>query len=102
MTDEHIRLDRIVGHALEEDLGSGDLTTDLTVDSEARGRASLLAREEMVLAGIHVFARVFRFLSPEFDFEFFFTDGERVPAGERICRVSGPLAPMLKAERTAL
>ena len=95
-------LDRIIRFALEEDLGPGDLTTEAVVNPAALGRASLIAREELVLAGLFVFKRVFAEVSPEIGFEEFFKDGELVPSGVRVCLVSGPLSQILIGERTAL
>jgi len=88
--------------ALEEDLGHMDLTTDAIVDPETRGKASLLAREKLVLAGLPVFSRVFTFLSSKIELEYYFEDGHLVPEGERICFLSGPISAIMKAERTAL
>jgi nicotinate-nucleotide pyrophosphorylase (carboxylating) len=88
--------------ALEEDLGPMDLTTDATVDPEKRGKAILLAREKLVLAGLPVFSRVFTSLSSEIEVEYYSEDGHHVPAGEKICLLSGPISAIIKAERTAL
>jgi len=95
-------LERMMRGALEEDLGAGDLTTDLIVDPGLKGTASVLAREELVLAGITVFSRTFEILSTEMRFVYSFRDGETVPSGGEICRVSGPVTPILTGERTAL
>jgi nicotinate-nucleotide pyrophosphorylase (carboxylating) len=62
MIKNQILLDRIIRIALEEDLGSGDLTTDAIIDHETRGEAILVAREQMILAGLPVFRRVFEIL----------------------------------------
>ncbi|MEE9611119.1 MAG: carboxylating nicotinate-nucleotide diphosphorylase, partial [Desulfatiglandales bacterium] len=94
--------DRIIQMALEEDLGPMDLTTEATVDPEKRGKAILLAREKLVLAGLPVFSRVFTFLTSEIELEYYFEDGHLVPAGEKICLLSGPISAIMKAERTAL
>ncbi|MBW2609393.1 MAG: carboxylating nicotinate-nucleotide diphosphorylase [Deltaproteobacteria bacterium] len=102
MIENQIWLDKIVRMALEEDLGAGDLTSDAIVDPQIRGRAVLEAREQMVLAGLPVFKRVFRLLSSGIEFECYFADGRPVPAGEKICTLSGSLSAILKAERTAL
>jgi len=51
--------DRIIRLALEEDLGSGDVTTDAVIDPDLRGEAWLIAREELILAGMPAFKRVF-------------------------------------------
>jgi nicotinate-nucleotide pyrophosphorylase (carboxylating) len=102
MIRNQILLDRIIRIALEEDLGTGDLTTDAIIDHETRGEAILVAREQMILAGLPVFRRVFEFLSKEIEFEAYFEDGNFVPEGEKISLLTGSLSAILKAERTAL
>jgi len=102
MIEQKQFLDRIIRLALEEDLGSGDLTTRAVVDPGLSGRASLIAREGLILAGLFVFKRVFTEVDPDIVFEDFFKDGEFVPKGRQICLVSGLLQHMLTAERTAL
>lgn len=102
MLSDSKNLDPIIHLALREDLGHTDLTTDAIVDPEARGKALLWARQELVLAGLSVFTRVFSILSSEITFTHYFQDGQLVPSGERICLLSGPLSPIMKAERTAL
>jgi nicotinate-nucleotide pyrophosphorylase (carboxylating) len=97
-----VLLERIIRAALEEDLGMGDVTTDPIVSPALKGTASLLAREELVLAGLQVFMGVFRALSAEVRFENDYPEGGVVPAGARICRVIGPVSILLKGERTAL
>ena len=102
MIENNIWLDRIIHRAIEEDLGTGDLTTDAIIAPEARGKAVLETREEIILAGLSVFTRVFKLLSSDMEFEYLFRDGQPVSAGERICIISGSLPAILKAERTAL
>lgn len=102
MIENQIWLNRIIKIALEEDLGSGDLTTDAIIDPEKEGKAVLEAREEMVLAGLPVFCKTFELLSSEIRFEKHFKDGRVVPSGEQICTISGSVTAILKAERTAL
>ncbi len=102
MINNKIWLDRTIQMALEEDLGPMDLTTDATIDPEKRGKAILLAREKLVLAGLPVFSRVFTFLSSEIELEYYFEDGNLVTAEEKICLLSGPISAIMKAERTAL
>ena len=100
--DDFIKLDGILHAALEEDIGSGDLTTDAIVEPGKRGEAVLLARENLVLAGMVVFHRVFELLSDAVAIETFFEDGQNVPAGEKVCLLKGPVDVILKGERTAL
>ena len=102
MIENPVLIDPIIRRALEEDLGTGDLTTEAIISPESRGQAVLLAREKMVLAGLPVFFRVFELLGAEMEFEAHFEDGQVVPAGGKICLLSGPLAPLLEGERTAL
>jgi len=97
-----IILKRIIRAALEEDIGLGDLTTEATIDSEANGKASLLAKEELILAGLPVFKYVFNEINSEIEFEEYYNEGALVPAGETVCIIKGPLSGMLKGERTAL
>lgn len=102
MLEKGIKLRRLIEKALEEDLGNGDVTTEAVVAPMSEGKAILIAREEMVLAGIEVFSAVFGLLSREIRCSFAFSDGARIKAGDFICTLDGPLAPMLSAERTAL
>jgi len=102
MFDDQIILGSLIRKALEEDLGSGDLTTNATIDPDLKGRASLLARETLVLAGMPVFIKVFRMLSVEIISEDYFEDGQVVQEGEKICQITGPANAILKGERTAL
>ena len=102
MLENQIILDRTLRKALEEDLGAGDLTTNAIIDPGRQASASLWAREAMVLAGLHVFSRVFRLLAPEMTFQVYFEEGRFVPEGEKICQITGPANAILKGERTAL
>lgn len=102
MFDDQIIVGSLIRKALEEDLGSGDLTTNATIDPDLKGRASLLARETLVLAGLPVFIKVFRMLSVEIISEDYFEDGQVVQEGEKICQITGPANAILKGERTAL
>ena len=99
---DQIWLDKTIRAALEEDLGAGDLTTDVIIRADVKGKASLLTREAIILAGLPVFSRVFEILDPSMTVKNDFQDGMHVSAGERICTVTGSLSVVLKAERTAL
>lgn len=94
---------RIVRAALEEDLGSrGDLTSDSVVDARARAEGLLIARQDLVLAGLPLAREVFRTLDPDLEFETVVSDGELVPSGIVVARVGGLARPILGGERTAL
>ena len=95
-------IDKIIDSALEEDLGPGDITTEALVDLSVNGEARLIAKEEIILAGIGVFSRVFSRLDPEIVVETKYRDGEAVSNGEDIGIVKGSMRGILSGERTAL
>jgi nicotinate-nucleotide pyrophosphorylase (carboxylating) len=102
MISDLMNLDTIIQKALEEDIGPGDITTDSIIDPHAMGKAELIAKEQLILAGLPVFSMVFTLVDPGLEFEYLYKDGAVVSSGEVICRISGRLASILKAERTAL
>jgi nicotinate-nucleotide pyrophosphorylase (carboxylating) len=97
-------LDRVVAIALEEDLGEhgADVTTRAVVDRELMGEAVVIARKPGVLSGMDAAARVFELVGPPCEFQALVADGTRLKADDYVARVSGPLASILTAERTAL
>ena len=95
-------IDHLIEIALQEDIGTGDITTENLIDSEIRGRGILIAREPLVIAGIDVAQRVFEILDTEIKTESSFNDGELLVDQEVILSVEGPLRTLLVGERTAL
>jgi nicotinate-nucleotide pyrophosphorylase (carboxylating) len=94
---------QVVAAALDEDLGTrGDLTTSAVYDRPVQGTAHIVAREDLVLAGIDVARVVFRTLDPALELALHQTDGARVSGGARVARLSGDVRPILRGERTAL
>jgi nicotinate-nucleotide pyrophosphorylase (carboxylating) len=92
----------IVRRALDEDLGSGDLTTDATVDAGQRARGVFLVKEDCVLAGLDVALETFRLLDPAVQAMIRIQDGERCQPGEEVADVVGSARALLVGERTAL
>ena len=92
----------LILRALAEDVGSGDATTLALVDAGATASARLVARHEVVPAGMGIAAEVFRTADPELKADILCPDGEPVGAGTALLRVSGPARALLTAERTAL
>jgi len=92
-----------VAAALAEDLAGGiDVTTAATVPSAERGRADLVARAPGVVAGLAVAEAVFLLVCAELHCTSAAVDGDQVSAGQLLLTVSGPVGPILTAERTAL
>jgi nicotinate-nucleotide pyrophosphorylase (carboxylating) len=94
-------VERDVRHALEEDIGSGDVTADL-LPSGARASARVVTHEPMVLCGRDWFEACFRQLDPAVRVDWHFADGERVAAGAVLCNLAGDARALVTAERTAL
>jgi nicotinate-nucleotide pyrophosphorylase (carboxylating) len=92
----------VVRRALAEDVGPGDVTTAATVPASAPARATLVARQPCVLAGLDVAREVFAQVDPAVTFEPVLRDGGRCEAGQALARVAGPARAILTAERTAL
>ncbi len=91
-----------VGRALAEDLGpEGDLTAAL-VPEDVRAHFALRARRPGVLAGRDCAAETFRRLGPDVELVWLAADGDELAAGDTLLEVTGPLRPILTAERTAL
>ena len=95
-------VDRLIETALEEDIGTGDITTAccIPVGSTAYGR--FLAKEEGVVCGLDVARRVFLRVDPNTKFTARKKDGDRVSLREIIAEVSGDAHSLLTAERVAL
>ncbi len=92
----------LVRQALAEDVGAGDVSTALTVGSDARAKGQITARREGVVAGLPLLWRVWGELSSGIRVAAAVRDGTPVSPGQRVARVSGPAAPLLTGERTAL
>ncbi len=90
-----------VRRALAEDLGDGDLTAAL-LEPGARLDTRVICREAAVFCGRPWFEASFRQLDPELSIDWAVEDGDDLGAGQQVCRVAGPAAPLLSAERTAL
>lgn len=95
-------LEWLVPRALEEDVGSGDWTTLWTVPGESRARARVVARQELVVAGMEEATWVFGQVDPELRVEPRAEPGQRVDAGTVLVEVTGSSRSILTAERTAL
>jgi nicotinate-nucleotide pyrophosphorylase (carboxylating) len=103
LSPEHYR--DIVRRALEEDVGSGDLTTDATVPADRRARGVFVVKSPCIVAGLEIACEAFRQASqrePEPVFKFQKHDGDRCQPGEEIAEVVGSARALLIGERTAL
>jgi nicotinate-nucleotide pyrophosphorylase (carboxylating) len=90
-----------VARALQEDVGSGDLTASL-IPEAAPARAHVITREDAVLCGSAWFEEVFHQLSRDIHVSWLAREGESVATKQRLCEISGPARSILTGERTAL
>lgn len=95
-------VDRIIETALEEDIGRGDITSQLTIPEDAVTKYSIRAREPMVVCGINVVTRVFDRLSMVMEQEVHFKNGDYVEAGAELVVGRGRVREIFAAERVAL
>lgn len=93
---------RPVRLALEEDLGSGDVTTLATVPATVTARALMVARQPLVLAGVSLAEAAFRELDSTLHLERHCQDGQAASRGQVLLRVEGAARAILSAERVAL
>jgi len=93
---------KLIEKALEEDIGSGDLTTTAILTGRETGAARAVSKGDIVIGGMDVFKEVFFTLDPTLAVETHFSDGRSVAKGEMLACVSGSLKSILMAERVAL
>ncbi len=96
------RTDHLIDLALEEDLAFGDVTSRAIFPTGHASRGFIAAGGDIVVCGLDVAARVFARVDPALRAIPSARDGDRVGRGARVCRVAGPTASLLAAERTAL
>ena len=87
---------------LDDDIGTGDLTSQLSIPAALQGRARLEAREGLVVCGIECARAVFRTVDPSIECELRVADGEWADASAPLLYAIGPMRALLAAERTAL
>ena len=93
---------KYIENFLEEDIGWGDITTDLLIDHDIKTTASIKAKEEGVIAGLDVLDVIFQLLDSSITFIKKINDGDEVVSGDIIAEVKGPINKILKGERLCL
>ena len=96
------RTDHLIDLALEEDAGLGDVTSRAIFPARHRSRAVIDAKQDLVVCGLEIAARVFARVDPALKTKLLARDGDRVKKGANVLRIEGPTASLLTAERTAL
>lgn len=101
-TLDQAKLDAIVRQALVEDIGKGDITTQLTVPENKTIETTLLVKEDCVICGMPVVERVFKIIDAGIKFQALVKDGQVVKKGKVAAKISGKAKTILSAERVAL
>ncbi|MFH0917993.1 MAG: carboxylating nicotinate-nucleotide diphosphorylase [Candidatus Omnitrophota bacterium] len=92
----------IVKRALAEDIGRGDITTQLSIPKNTSIKAKIIAQENFLLCGVDLACAVFKTVDPGLKFQAKMKEGSRVFKGNNLVTVSGKAASILTAERVAL
>ena len=97
-----MQADKLIRMALQEDITSEDVSTNAVMRSAVKGTVDLIAKEDGIIAGLDVYARVFQILDEKTEISFNFKDGEAVKKGELLGTVTGDIRVLLSGERVAL
>ena len=92
----------LITHAIEEDLGHGDITTSLLVPEKNESKALYIAKGNFVLAGMPFAEEVFRILDASVSFRIFYNEGSKVSRGDVLAEVAGKTRALLAGERISL
>ncbi len=94
--------DKLIRLAFKEDVGKGDITSNLLIPDKAKSSANIILKEKAVISGLRIFQRVFKIIDDKIKINFFTKDGELYPAGTIIGTVYGNTRNILKCERLSL
>lgn len=97
-----MQADKLIRMALQEDITGEDVSTNAVMRSAVKGTVDLIAKEDGIIAGLDVYARVFQILDEKTEISFNFKDGETVKKGDLLGTVTGDIRVLLSGERVAL
>ena len=92
----------LIRNALKEDIGAGDITTELLIPRNKVIKAVIILKEKAVVAGLEITQRVFKTIDKNIQFKAISTDGSWEKSGKIIAKVEGRLVQFYPGERTAL
>ena len=97
-----MQADQLIRMALQEDITSEDVSTNAVMPTEVKGTVDLIAKEDGIIAGLDVYARVFQMLDEKTEIDFKCKDGDEVKKGELMATLTGDIRVLLSGERVAL
>jgi len=92
----------LIQMAIEEDLGPGDMTSELLFESDAVARATIVSREEIIVCGMNIVGEILTCYDEKLKLRILINDGEPAHVGNKLGVIEGPLRSMLSAERVML
>ena len=97
-----MQADQLIRMALQEDITSEDVSTNAVMPTATKGTVDLIAKEDGVVAGLEIYARVFTILDEKTEIDLHCKDGDEVKKGELMATVTGDIRVLLSGERVAL
>ena len=97
-----MQADQLIRMALQEDITSEDVSTNAVMPTEVKGTVDLIAKEDGIISGLDVYARVFQMLDEKTEIDFKCKDGDEVKKGELMATLTGDIRVLLSGERVAL
>lgn len=97
-----LNADKLIMMALQEDITSEDVSTNSVMPEYKKGTVDLICKQDGIIAGLQVYARVFTLLDPDTEVRFNCKDGDFVKSGELMGTVTGDIRVLLSGERVAL
>lgn len=97
-----LNADKLIMMALQEDITSEDVSTNAVMPKAQKGKVDLICKQDGIIAGLDVYARIFTLLDDSTEVEFFCKDGDEVKAGQLMGIVTGDIRVLLSGERVAL
>lgn len=97
-----LQADALIRQALQEDITSEDITTNAVMPEEKKGEVQLICKQDGIVAGLDVFARVFQLLDETVCIDRKCKDGDAVKTGQLMAVVTGDIRVLLSGERVAL
>ena len=97
-----MQADQLIRMALQEDITSEDVSTNAVMPTATKGTVELIAKEDGVIAGLDIYARVFTILDEKTEIDFHCIDGDELKKGELMATVTGDIRVLLSGERVAL
>lgn len=97
-----LQADHLIMEALKEDISSEDVSTNAVMKEYVKGEVELICKEDGIIAGLDVYARVFELLDEKTETTLYCKDGEAVKKGQLLGKVTGDIRVLLSGERVAL